>query len=339
MKKKLPTIKDIADELGISFSTVSRALHNNPRIGIKTREKVWEIAKRIEYIPNPASYFLKSNKTFTIGILIPSLYEEFFIDVITGIENVFEEKGYRTVIIQTRESEEKEQKAVDSFIKMRIDGLIVSLSAETKEYSHFQKLENYGIPVVFFDRVPKSDNFNKVICNTTFGASLAIDYFAKIGKKNIAIINGPSHLETANDRLEGYKIGLMKNKLTLNEDLIKVCDLSKNDCLVKINQLLKLPKRPDAVLAFNDYIALYSMRACQEQDLNAPHDIAFVGFGNMKFNQFLNDGLLASIDQYPIEMGISSAKLLMDCINETEEKLAYKTLMIQSNLMIHTKKD
>ena len=143
MKKKQPTIKDIAEELGIAFSTVSRALQDNPRIGLKTREKVWEVAKKLNYIPNPAAMFLKNNKTFSIGILIPSLNEEFFTQAISGVENVIEEMGFHSVIIQSRENFEREQTAIDTFLKMRIDGLIVSISGETKVFSHFKKLESF----------------------------------------------------------------------------------------------------------------------------------------------------------------------------------------------------
>ena len=335
MKKKQPTIKNIADELGISFSTVSRALQDNSRISTKTKEKVWEVAKRIEYIPNPAAYFLKNNKTFSVGILIPSIHEPFFADVITGIENIIEVKGYHTIIIQSGERLEKEQKAVETFLRMRVDGLIVSISGETSQYAHFQKLETYGIPVVFFDRVPKEEGYNKVICNTKYGATIAIDFLHQKGYKKIGFINGPANLETAESRLSGYLDGLKKNNIQLDLTLIKNCDLSVSDTADKFIELIKLPEIPDAILTFNNFIAMYSMKTCRKSGFEPNKDIAFVNFGNFPLIEYMDNPPMASIEQFPQEMGSSAAKLLLDCLEDSAEKTIHKEIMIQTKLIIN----
>ncbi|MES2798251.1 MAG: LacI family DNA-binding transcriptional regulator [Bacteroidota bacterium] len=335
MKKKQPTIKNIAEELGISFSTVSRALQDNSRISTKTKEKVWEVAKRIEYIPNPAAYFLKNNKTFAVGILIPSLHEPFFADVISGIENIIEVKGYHTIVIQSGERLEKEQKAVETFLRMRVDGLIVSISGETSQYTHFQKLESYGIPVVFFDRVPREEGYNKVKCNTKYGATLAIDFLHQKGYKKIAFINGPENLETAENRLSGYLEGLKKNNIQLDPTLITNCDLSVSDTADKFNELICLPEIPDAILTFNNFTAMYSMKTCRKNGLIPNKDIAFVNFGNFPLIEYMDNPPMASIEQFPKEMGNSAAKLLMDCLEDSTEKTINKEIMIQTKLIIN----
>ena len=331
MKKKQPTIKNIATELGISFSTVSRALQNNPRISAITKAKVWEVAKRINYIPNPAAYFLKNNKTFTIGILIPTLFEQFFTDVIMGIENVIEAQGYHSVIIQSRETLEKEVKAVEAFLKMRIDGLIVSVSAQTHEYSHFKELENHGIPVVFFDRVPHQIGFNKVKCNTRYGAQMAINYLVAHNCKKIAFINGPKNLDTSIDRLEGYLTGLAINNIPKKESLIKNCDLSKSNTLLKIKEILTDNEIPDAIITFNDYVALYAIEEIKK--LNLKKEILFIGFGNLPMKEYLSKPPDATVEMFPTEIGFSAAKLLIECIEEVNENIPFKEIMIETKLI------
>jgi DNA-binding LacI/PurR family transcriptional regulator len=335
MKKKQPTIKDIAEELGIAFSTVSRALQDNPRIGLKTREKVWEIAKKINYIPNPAAMFLKNNKTLSIGILIPSLNEEFFTHAITGVENVIEEKGYHSVIIQSRETLERELKAIDTFLKMRIDGLIVSISAETNNFSHFKKLESFGIPIVFFDRVPSQAGFNKVICNTIDGAAQAVDLLVEKGCKNIGILNGPKNLQASQDRLSGYIIGLKKNNIQIIESLIKNCDLTKEEAIDKTKEMLNGPDIPDAIITFNDYLAMYAMIECKSEGYFPNKDILIVGFGNLPFTNYLENPPFASIEQYPTQIGSSAARLLLETMDNNQETMIYKEITIQTNLIVH----
>lgn len=335
MKKKQPTIKDIAEELGIAFSTVSRALQDNPRIGLKTREKVWEVAKKLNYIPNPAAMFLKNNKTLSIGILIPSLNEEFFTQAITGVENVIEEMGFHSVIIQSRENFEREQTAIDTFLKMRIDGLIVSISGETKVFSHFKKLESFGIPVVFFDRVPSQSGFNKVICNTKDGAKQAVDLLAERGCKNISILNGPINLQASHDRLSGYVSGLKKHGLPYSETLIKNCDLTKNDATLKTIELLQADPIPDAIITFNDYQAMYAMIECKKQGYEPNKDILIVGFGNLPFTFYLENPPYASVEQYPQQIGSSAARLLFESIDDANDGMIYKEITIQTNLIIH----
>ena len=176
MQKSQVTIKQIAQELGVSISTVSRALQNHPRIGLRTKEQVFAVAKKLNYVPNPAAILLKKNRTSTIGVVLPQLAEEFFSQAITGIEDVISEKGYNVVISQSRDSLERENRAIKSFISSRVDGVIASISAETTQYYQFRELENYGVPIVFFDRVPKDVRVNKVRGNIVEAAFESIAF-------------------------------------------------------------------------------------------------------------------------------------------------------------------
>jgi DNA-binding LacI/PurR family transcriptional regulator len=338
LKKKQPTIKNIADELGIAFSTVSRALQDNPRIALNTREKVWEVANRLNYIANPAAMFLKNNKTLAIGILIPSLSEEFFTKAITGIENITEQRGYHTIIVQSRENVERERSAIEAFLKMRIDGLIVSISGETNNFSHFKKLESFGIPIVFFDRVPFQSGFNKVNCNIKNGGKKAVSILFEKGCKNICLLNGPKNLQASQDRLSGYLSGIKKHYITHNEALIKHCDLSKKDATEKIAELFTNNNIPDAILAFNDYLAMYAMIECKRRGLEPNKDILIIGFGNLSFTDYLENPPFASVEQYPEEIGSSAARLLFEILDDSSESAIYKEITIQTNLIVHEKK-
>ena len=187
MQKTQVTIKHIAQSLNISISTVSRALQNHPRIGLRTKEKVFEMAQRLNYVPNPAAILLKKNKTYTIGVVLPHLQEEFFSQAITAIEDVISAENYNVVVSQSRDKLERENRAIKSFISSRVDGVIASISAETTQYYQFRELEKYGIPIVFFDRAPKDVAVNKVRGNIADAAFEVIDFLAKKGIKKVFV--------------------------------------------------------------------------------------------------------------------------------------------------------
>jgi DNA-binding LacI/PurR family transcriptional regulator len=336
MQKSQITIKDIAQVLGISVSTVSRALQDNPRISLKTREKVWQIAKNMNYVPNPAAILLKKNKTYTIGVVFPHLQEEFFSQAITGIEDVISAEGYNVVISQSRDKVERENRAIKSFISSRVDGVIASISAETTQYYFFKELENYGIPLVFFDRVPKDVAVNKVRGNILEAAYEATQFLVAKGINNIAILNGPSNLEISNERLEGYWKALKELHLPFLQQYIKTTDLSKEDTFTKMTQLLALPEAPQAVLCFNDYVALYAMQVCRNQGFVPNKDIYFVSFANLPITSYLDNPPLASVEQFAYKMGEQAAKLLLTIVNAPKEQVILpQEIMIDTELIIH----
>lgn len=336
MQRHQATIKEIAQELGISISTVSRALQNNPRIGLRTRERVWEVAKLMHYVPNPAAILLKKNKTSTIGVVLPYLQEEFFSMAITGIEDVALEKGYNVVVSQSRDKFEREEKALKSFLSSRVDGVIASVAAETNNYSHFKELENYGTPLVFFDRVPRNLEANKVRCSITQGAFEAVEFLINKGIKKIALLNGPSSMEVSDERLNGYLMAIKKFKLQTSPSYIKSTDLSKEDSIEKMLELLALKEPPQAILAFNDYLALYAMQVCKQNGIIPNKDILFVSFANLPMTFYLDNPPLASVEQFAYNMGIKSAELLISIIeNPSTEMPPYQELILATKLVVH----
>jgi DNA-binding LacI/PurR family transcriptional regulator len=336
MQRHPSTIKEIAQELGISISTVSRALQNNPRIGLRTRERVWEAAKLMHYVPNPAAILLKKNKTSTIGVVLPYLQEEFFSMAITGIEDVALEKGYNVILSQSRDKFEREEKALKSFLSSRVDGVIASVATETNSYSHFKELESYGTPLVFFDRVPRNLDANKVRCNITEGAFQAVEFLINRGITKIALLNGPSNFEVSDERLNGYLMAIKKFKLQTSPNYIKSTDLSKEDSVEKMLELLALKEPPEAILTFNDYLALYAMQVCKQKGIIPNKDILFVSFANLPMTFYLDNPPLASVEQFAYNMGVKSAELLISIIeNPSTEMPPYQELILETKLVVH----
>jgi DNA-binding LacI/PurR family transcriptional regulator len=328
------TIKNIAKELGISTSTVSRALHNHPRIGAKTKEKVKALANKLHYVPNPAALLLKKNKTLTIGVLLPFLKEEFFSIAISAIEDAVLPHDYHVMVCQSRDNLEREKKMIDSFIRIRIDGLIASVSAETNHYGHFKLMEDYGIPVVFFDRVPRNFEANKVSSNVTSGAKEAIRFLVNKGIKKIALINAPGNLQVADERLNGYLEAISIFGLETSPKYIKSSNLTQESTEQAINELCQLEDRPEAVLTFNDYVAMHAMSTCRKIGVSPNKDILFVSFANLPITGILENPPIASVEQFPYEMGYKAAELLLKRI-ENDAPLPYEEVIMPTELRIH----
>lgn len=335
MQKTQVTIKHIAQSLNISISTVSRALQNHPRIGLRTKEKVFEMAQRLNYVPNPAAILLKKNKTYTIGVVLPHLQEEFFSQAITAIEDVISAENYNVVVSQSRDKLERENRAIKSFISSRVDGVIASISAETTQYYQFRELEKYGIPIVFFDRAPKDVAVNKVRGNIADAAFEVIDFLANKGIKKVAILNGPASLEISDERLMGYWGAMKKFDLPIVQHYIKSTDLSKEDTTKKMLELLSCGDMPEAVFCFNDYVALYAMQACKHKGLIPNKDIMFVSFANLPITSYLDNPPLASVEQFAYQMGEKAAQLLLKIIHAEKEILDPEDIVVNTKLIIH----
>ncbi|MFN4085456.1 MAG: LacI family DNA-binding transcriptional regulator [Spirosomataceae bacterium] len=337
--KSQTTIKEIAQALQISISTVSRALQNNPRIGLKTRERVWEMAKKLHYIPNPAAMLLRKKQTMTIGVILPTLTEEFFSLAITGIEDVVMEKGYHVLVSQSRDSYEREKELVESFLRTRVDGVLVSVAGQTNHYAHFKKLEEYGIPTVFFDRVPRNLPAHKVRCNVEQGAKEAIQFLYDRGIRRIALLNGPSNLAVSDERLNGYLTALHNFNLFTSPRYIRSTNLSREDTWQQMEHFISLPEPPEAILCFNDYIALYAMQYGSHRGIRPNHDMAFISFANLPITQFMGNPPMASVEQFAYQMGSQAADLLCQCIDHPTPGNPYFEKIIETELVIHNFSD
>ena len=310
MKQKPVTIKEIAKRLNVSVSTISRALHDHPSIGLGMRQQVQKLAQELKYEPNQAAISFKQGKTFTIGVILPNLGEEFFSIAINGIEDVATKNKYTVLIGQSHDDTEREKLITDTMRKHRVDGLIVSLSKNTVSYDHFDQLKEQGIPVVFFDRVPDTADSYTVSCNLKDSSVKLVDWLVTKGFTSIGFIKGPDTMLPSQERMDGYFEGLKKNKLPVNNSYVVQTDLGQKKTQEAIRQLLSLKDRPTAVIAFNDYVALEAIKYTRNKGLKINKDIFFVSYANLPVTSYLDEPPIASVEQFPYQQAEKATDIL-----------------------------
>ncbi len=332
MERKGPiTIKDIARELSISPSTVSRALKNHPDISSKTKEAVHELAKKYHYKPNALALSLRSSKTHMIGVIIPNLVHYFFSTVISGIEHVCNEAGYNVMICQSNENEEREITSTQTLSSSRVDGLLASVSKDTTDFSHFRELIDNNVPLVFFDRAIQELKTDKVIIDDINGAFIATEHLIQEGCKKIIHLAAPQNLLIGQRRKEGYIKALKHYGLPVDENLIFKCD-SRDEALKIMPQIFDSGIKPDGIFAVNDLTATGVLKVVKKYGFHIPDDIKVVGFSD-GFVAHVTDPTLTTIDQHGFEMGKQAAQLLLDRINETIDNYSPVTKVIPTNLI------
>ncbi len=339
MKSKLPTIKEIAKMLNLSVSTVSRALHSSEDISPATTKRVKDVAFELGYEPNQTALFLQSGKTLTLGVILPHLSETFFSEAISGIEDYASEHNYNVLMGQSHDNTEREKKIVDAMKNHRVDGLLVSIAKNTKSFEHFDLLEKYDIPVVFFDRVPDRKEIHSVTCKMETGMLEAIELLVKNGHSRIAFINGPKDLLATKERLAGYQSALKSLGIPLNPEFIVHCDLSAKTTYRAMQLLLTLKPGPTAVIAFNDYVALDAMQYARKMNIKINKDISFVSFANLQVCNYMENPPLASVEQFPYRQGQRATEMLLEILNsgKTEKKSQkYHKIILEPRLFIHT---
>ncbi len=311
MKFNQVTIKDIARELGISPSTVSRALKDHPDISVSTKKAVNELADKLNYQPNIVALNLRQKKTNTIGVIIPEIVHFFFSTVISGIEDVAYTAGYNVILAQSNESYQREITDMKALFNSRVDGMLLSISRETTNFDHIESIISKGVPIVFYDRMYNSPNSSKVIVDDYAGAKEAVNHLIEQGCKKIAHINGSPNLIISIDRFRGYTEALQENKLEVDEELIVNCQSGTfEEGKRAANKLLSQKNIPDAIFAGNDPMAMGAMMAIKEKGLKIPQDVAIVGFSNWFFGELM-DPSLTTVDQPGFEMGQEAARLLI----------------------------
>lgn len=326
------TIKDIARELGISPSTVSRALKDHPDISLQTRKKVQEFAEINKYKPNAVAISLLQSKTNIIGVIIPELVHYFFSSVIAGIEELAFESGYQVMIFQSNEKYEREKAAVQAMMRSRVDGILISLSKQTTDFSHLQNLEKSGTPIVFFDRASDNISAHKVIIDDLEGACKVVNHLISTGRKRIAHLAGPQNLQIGVNRLNGYKKALLDAGLPLDASLIRVCD-NYEDALKITRELLDLPVPPDAIFSVNDLTATGAIQTIKKAGLSVPANIAVAGFTNDRIAS-MTDPSLTSVEQHGFQMGQEAMRLLLKRFSTNLEDYIPETIIIPSSLII-----
>lgn len=340
MSNRPPTIKEIARKLNISVSTVSRALRDHPSIGLRTKLRVKELARELEYEPNQTAIFFQQRKTYTIGVVLPELSEAFFSSAITGIEDSAYKNKYTVILGQSHDSEEREKKVVETMKDHRVDGLIVSVAKNTVDYSHFEVLQKYSIPVVFFDRVPRMENIHYVACNMESGTVQAVSFLLQKGHRVIGMINGPKQLKASRERLDGYVRALQKHRLKFDPQLIVDTDLTKQSTEQAMHHLLTHKRRPTAIVVFNDYVVLDAVQYARKLKFRINKDIVFVSYANLPLSHYTAFPPLASVEQFPYIQGQKATETLMELLRrgDENESKAYYRIILESQLVVHSRK-
>ncbi len=333
MKKKL-TLKQIARELDVSVSTVSKALRDSAEISEDTRLKIKAFAKLYNYKPNNIALSLKNRKTKTIGVIIPEIVHHFFTTVISGIEQVANEKGYHVIICMSNNSFDKEVINMELLANGSTDGFILSVAKETQQkqdYHHLTEVINQGMPLVMFDRVIEEINCDKVVIDDFQGAKKAIERLIALDCKKIGLITTVDYVSVGKLRTDGYLKALQDNNIEVDEDLIlKVEDFTNSE--EQIKQFLK-GKKMDGLFAVNEHFAIYAIKAFLEEGLKVPDDIYVIGFTNGELSrQFIPS--LTTVSQHGAEMGAKAATLLIKKL-ESEEGVEepYETITIETSLV------
>jgi len=336
MKFGAVTIKDIARELGISASAVSKALKDSYEISEKTKKLVLECAKKHNYQPNPMARSLKQGNSKALGIIIPTIDNNFFSQVINGVESVAYSKGYNIIMTQTHESYDLELSNTELLTIRAIDGLLISLSTGTKDISHLKKLHDQGLPIVFFDRVSDEIDTHKVIADNFRGAYEATTHLIKSGYKQIAHITSSNNVSITAERLKGYEQALEENGMPVKEHYIKYCPQGGKDVdevQQALNELLSTPDKPDAIFTATDRVTTTTLALLHKMHVKIPEDIALLGFANTQLADVLNPPL-SQVLQPGFEMGKKATEMLIQLIESRRPVEEFETVVLPAQLFL-----
>lgn len=339
MKKKKSTILDIAKELNVTASTVSRALRNHPRISQSTKEAVWEMAKKLDYQPNNIAAALRKGKSNIIGVMVPTSDRHFFASVIRGVEEVIRDEGYNLIICQSDDQFSKEQLNIEALLKIQVDGIIASVAKETTDFSHYRKIKDQGVSLVLYDRVNESLEVNAVVTDDYLGAYKAVTHLIEQGCKKIVHFSGKQHINIYQDRLNGYRDALREHNLPVKDEFVFEEDLIRDTTKVlkagrKLGKkLLQLPQLPDGIFSSSDFAAMGAMQVFMENGIRIPEDVAFVGYSN-DFSSSIIDPGLTSVDQHTKQMGNFAAQLFLEQVNASQEEFTPRKTLLNPKLVI-----
>ncbi len=338
MKFEAATIKDIARALGVSTSTVSRALRDSYEISAETKQLVMECAERLNYKPNPMALALKERKTRSIGIIVVEIANPFFSQVINGIESIAYDKGYNVIITQSHESYEREVADLQFLASRSIDGLLVSVSTETNDFSHFQEIHKKGLPIVFFDRVSAEINTHSVILDNFKGAYEATEHLIQNGYKRIAALASSEFLSITGERMAGYFEALKNNNIERDNKLISYAFLGgmdEGEIDSAINRFILLKDKPDAIICFSDKLTTGAMKSIKRRGIKIPDEIALTGFLNTEHAELFNPPLTV-LKQPAFEMGKAATELLLQLIESKRKVTSFERRLLSPELVIRS---
>ncbi|MBS7787210.1 LacI family DNA-binding transcriptional regulator [Flavobacterium sp. CYK-55] len=333
MKRKV-TLKQIAKELDVSISTVSKSLRDSPEISEDTRQKVQAFAKLYNYKPNLIALSLKNKKTKTIGIIIPEIVHHFFATVISGIEHIANERGYNVIVCLSDESFDKEVINMEMLANGSIDGFIMSLSKETqhkKDFHHITEVINQGMPVVMFDRVTNDILCDKVIIDDNLAAYNAVHDLINNDYKKIGLITTVDYVSVGKLRTDGYLKALKSNDIKIDENLIiKIEDIE--NCTEPIEELIA-SQRPEAIFAVNELFAVTAIKAAKKLNIKVPEELAVIGFTDGIISTYSSPSI-TTVSQNGIKMGNKAAQMLIERLESEEDEEHYKTEVIETHLVL-----
>lgn len=329
-KMKAITIKDIGRELGISVSTVSRALQNHPDISDKTKHDVRECARRLNYKPNMMASNLRTCRNNVIGVMLPEVNHHFFASVLDGIEQTANEAGYKILICQTGENVEKEVQGIQALIGSRVAGMLVGVSKQTTGLQHLQDVIGSGIPLVLYDRPCPSLKCDQVLSDDYMGAYTAVEYLIQTGCKNIAYFSSPMQLEVARRRYQGWRDALMHYGLPCDETNIITCD-TRAQAIIDTPIVMQRESKPDAIFCVNDNCASGVLYAAQILGIRIPNELAICGFSDDPLCRTTSP-MLTTVQQHGIEIGRRSMLRLLKRLDGDER--IFQTEMVPTDLVV-----
>lgn len=336
MKFEAVTIKDIAEALRLSTSTVSRALRGSFEISEETKKLVMDYAESVNYRPNPIALSLKERRSRSIGIVVCEIANTFFSQTINGIESIAYNRGYHVIITQSHESYQREVINLQYLSSRAIDGLLISVSSETNDTAHFRHLHEKGLPIVFFDRAAEEIQTHKVILNNFKGAYEATKYLLSQGYKRIAHVTHSAHLALAKERLSGYRRALEEADIAFYEPYVKHCSHGLKlltEIEERIKELLALGQKPDAIVTVSDRLTNSTLSALKKAGLRVPEDMGIVGFSNSDIGHLLAPPLTC-IRQPAFEMGQIAMELLIQLIEAKRPVTKFETRVLEGELIV-----
>lgn len=331
---KKSTIHDIAKTLNVTASTVSRALNDHPRISEETKRIVKAAAQKAGYRLNGVASALRSGRTYTIGVIVPTADRSFFSAVVRGIEEVANIAGYNVMICQSNDSYQAEVKDVNALLRAQVDGVVLSLAKETSDFQHFEHLQEQGVPLVLFDRVTHHPGVSTVTIDDYWGAYKATEHLIEQGCRRIATLAGKyQNLNIYKERLRGYREALVAHGLPVEEAYICIANLDIEGGRAGAATLFDLPEPPEAIFCASDYSALGALQYLKEKGLKVPTDVALIGFANEAFTAFVEPAI-TTVDQHPVEMGQTVAKLFLEQIEAENTPFFTKNITLNADLIV-----
>lgn len=326
------TIKDIAKMLNVSVATVSRAFNSKYDIKKETRERVLQAAKELGYRPNPIAKKLLQKKSYNIGVIVPEFINSFFPEVIMGIQEVVHKEGYQVIILQSSEDTQIELSNIAALENSMVDGVIISLTKESKNIGYFKDLIENRFPIVFFNRFNESLPASKVVLDDYKWALFATEHLIEQGYKNIFHFAGPQHLTIFKNRRQGYSRALEKHKLSHMPSQIIDCGITFDDGTKAMEKLIREKKIPDAIFAINDPTALGAMTVLKKHGFKIPDEIGIVGFSDSKTAMIVEPSL-TTVCQPTFKIGQEAAQLLLEQLNASQP-VPPKTVKMEGRLII-----